>query len=110
MLLPHGYEGQGPEHSNARPERFLQLAAENNWTIANYSTSGNYFHALRRQAAILNTKEVRPLIIMTPKSLLRNASSSVFIEELSNGAYQEVIEQPGLGTKPEQVERLIFTT
>lgn len=110
MLLPHGYEGQGPEHSNARPERFLQLAAENNWTIANYSTSGNYFHALRRQAAILNTKEMRPLIIMTPKSLLRNASSSVFIEELSNGAYQEVIEQPGLGTKPEQVERLIFTT
>ncbi|MFD1850792.1 2-oxoglutarate dehydrogenase E1 component [Oceanobacillus bengalensis] len=110
LLLPHGYEGQGPEHSNARPERYLQLAAENNWTVANFSTAGNYFHALRRQAAILKTDEVRPLIIMSPKSLLRHASAGVYLEELTNGQFEPIIEQPGLGTKPDKVERVVLST
>ena len=72
LLLPHGYEGQGPEHSSARLERFLQLAAENNWTVANLTSAAQYFHILRRQASILGTEAVRPLVIMTPKSLLRH--------------------------------------
>ena len=70
MLLPHGYEGQGPEHSSGRLERFLLLAAENNWTVANLTSAAQYFHILRRQAAYLKREEVRPLVIMTPKSLL----------------------------------------
>ncbi|PKG27740.1 2-oxoglutarate dehydrogenase E1 component [Cytobacillus horneckiae] len=110
VLLPHGYEGQGPEHSSARLERFLQLAAENNWTVANLSSSAQYFHILRRQAAILNTDEVRPLVIMAPKSLLRNASAGAFLEEFTNGQFQEVIEQPGLGSESDQVERIAFCT
>ncbi|RKQ30886.1 2-oxoglutarate dehydrogenase E1 component [Oceanobacillus halophilus] len=110
MLLPHGYEGQGPEHSSARLERFLQSAAENNWTVANLSTSGNYFHILRRQAALLQTDEVRPLVIMSPKSLLRNAAAGVYLEELTNGGFEPIIEEPGLGTNPEKVKRIVFTT
>ena len=65
LLLPHGYEGQGPEHSNARPERFLQLAAEDNMRIANVSSSGQYFHLLRFQAKTLLT-DPRPLVVFTP--------------------------------------------
>lgn len=68
MLLPHGYEGQGPEHSSGRVERFLQLAAENNWTVANLTSAAQYFHILRRQAKMLLREEIRPLVIMTPKS------------------------------------------
>ena len=75
LLLPHGYEGQGPEHSSARLERYLQLAAENNWRVANCSTSAQYFHLLRLQALYLQT-DPRPLVVMTPKSLLRNPLSS----------------------------------
>ncbi|WHY77584.1 2-oxoglutarate dehydrogenase E1 component [Neobacillus sp. WH10] len=110
VLLPHGYEGQGPEHSSARLERFLQLAAENNWTVANLSSSAQYFHILRRQAAILNTDEVRPLVLMAPKSLLRHASAGTYLEEFTNGQFQAVIEQPGLGSEPDQVERIVFCT
>lgn len=110
MLLPHGYEGQGPEHSSARLERFLQLAAEHNWTVANLSTAANYFHLLRRQAAILQSGNVRPLVIMSPKSLLRHSSASVYVEELTNGQFQPVIEQAGLGKEPKRVKRILFTT
>lgn len=110
MLLPHGYEGQGPEHSSARLERFLQMSAENNWTVANLSSSANYFHILRRQAALLKTEEIRPLVIMSPKSLLRNTSAGVFIEELTEGHFRPIIEQPGLGTKADKVERVVLST
>ncbi|SEM87441.1 2-oxoglutarate dehydrogenase E1 component [Paenibacillus sp. OV219] len=110
MLLPHGYEGQGPEHSSARFERFLQLAAEDNLTIVNLSSAAQYFHLLRRQAAIINTDEARPLIVMAPKSLIRNPSVASEPSEFSGGSFKHVLEQPGLGTKPEQVERLIFCT
>ena len=108
MLLPHGYEGQGPEHSSARLERFLQLAAENNWTVANLSKASQYFHILRRQALMLNKDEIRPLIIVTPKSLLRHPLVAANGEELSKHQFQSVVEQPGLGLKPEKVERVIL--
>ncbi|MGC4379489.1 2-oxoglutarate dehydrogenase E1 component, partial [Fictibacillus sp. Mic-4] len=95
LLLPHGYEGQGPEHSSARLERYLQLAAENNWTVANLTSAAQYFHILRRQAAILEKDEVRPLVIMTPKSLLRNPRAASTALELSNGHFYPVLEQEG---------------
>lgn len=108
MLLPHGYEGQGPEHSSARLERYLQLAAENNWTVANLTSAAQYFHILRRQAALLKREEVRPLVIMTPKSLLRNAQTISSIEELSEGEFRPVVEQPGLGLNHGDVKRIVL--
>jgi 2-oxoglutarate dehydrogenase E1 component len=108
MLLPHGYEGQGPEHSSARLERFLTLAAENNWTVANMTKSSQYFHILRRQALILQKEEVRPLVIMSPKSLLRHPLVVSKAADLSEGSFQPVLPQPGLGYAPEKVERLIL--
>ncbi|WP_374721019.1 2-oxoglutarate dehydrogenase E1 component [Peribacillus tepidiphilus] len=110
MLLPHGYEGQGPEHSSARLERFLQLAAENNWTVANLSTSAQYFHILRRQAAILKMEEVRPLVLMTPKSLLRNNLTASSPEEFSNGEFKAFLEEKGYGEKKDSVERIVMST
>ncbi|MEK3886240.1 2-oxoglutarate dehydrogenase E1 component [Bacillus sp. FSL K6-3431] len=108
MLLPHGYEGQGPEHSSGRVERFLQSAAENNWTVANLSTSGQYFHMLRRQAAMLNKEGVRPLVIMTPKSLLRHPLAAADIQDLAEGSFQPVLEQKGLGNNHDSVERIVL--
>lgn len=108
LLLPHGYEGQGPEHSSGRLERFLQLAAESNWTVANLTNAAQYFHILRRQAKILERPEVRPLVIMTPKSLLRHPHSAVSGKELSDGKFHPVLEQKGLGEQRETVERLVF--
>lgn len=87
MQLPHGYEGQGPEHSNARPERYLQLAAEDNMVVANLTTPANIFHALRRQLAWEFRK---PLIIMSPKSLFRHPKVVSPIEEFIDGSFQEV--------------------
>lgn len=108
VLLPHGYEGQGPEHSSARIERFLTLAAENNWIVANMTRSSQYFHILRRQALNLQNEEIRPLIIFTPKSLLRHPLVASSAEELAEGSFKPVLEQRDLGEDPDQVERLIL--
>ncbi|GAA3919538.1 2-oxoglutarate dehydrogenase E1 component [Hymenobacter algoricola] len=88
MLLPHGYEGQGPEHSNARPERFLQLAAENNIVVANMTTPANFFHALRRQ---LTWSFRKPLVVMSPKSMLRHPLCVSPVEEFTSGTFREVL-------------------
>jgi 2-oxoglutarate dehydrogenase E1 component len=88
MLLPHGYEGQGPEHSNARPERFLQLSAENNMIVANLTTPANIFHALRRQ---LTWDFRKPLVVMSPKSIFRHPKVVSPIEDFTKGKFQEVI-------------------
>lgn len=90
MLLPHGYEGQGPEHSSGRLERFLQLASQNNCIVANVSTAAQYYHLLRRQAARLGESSV-PLVVMTPKSLLRNPRSASQVEELAQGTFCTVL-------------------
>jgi 2-oxoglutarate dehydrogenase E1 component len=82
-LLPHGFEGQGPEHSSARLERFLQMSAEENWIIANCTTPANYFHILRRQ---LHRDFRKPLILMTPKSLLRHPMCISRAEDFTNGS------------------------
>lgn len=110
MLLPHGFEGQGPEHSSARLERFLQLGAENNWTVANLSSAANYFHLLRRQAALMGTEEVRPLVVVTPKSLLRNQVVASSPSEFSEGAFQSVIDHPAPQGKEKDVERLVLSS
>ncbi len=110
MLLPHGYEGQGPEHSSGRLERFLSSAAENNWTVANLTSSAQYFHILRRQAAILNKEEVRPLVIMTPKSLLRNADVSSSTSAFCNETFQSVVEDEITGKNPQLVKRILLST
>jgi len=91
LFLPHAFEGQGPEHSSARLERFLQLAAENNSTVVNLSSASNYFHLLRAQAASLDTLEMRPLIVMSPKSLLRNKTVAKPIDEFTSGGFKPII-------------------
>jgi 2-oxoglutarate dehydrogenase E1 component len=91
MLLPHGYEGAGPEHSSARLERFLSLSAEGNIRVANCSTAAQYFHLLRQQA---KTAEAFPLVVMTPKSLLRNRAAYGTLDELVDGHFREVIDDP----------------
>ncbi|MFZ4452366.1 2-oxoglutarate dehydrogenase E1 component [Salibacterium aidingense] len=110
FLLPHAYEGQGPEHSSARLERFLTLAAENNWNVANLTTSAQYFHLLRRQAATLGTEEMRPLVLMTPKSLLRNQNVASSPDELTNDHFHAVLEEPLTGFNKENVTRFIFAS
>ena len=95
LLLPHGYEGQGPEHSSARLERFLQLCAEGNMVVAYPSTPAQYFHILRRQAL---RRPRRPLVLMQPKSLLRLPAAASKLEELASGTFQPVIDDPvGVG-------------
>ncbi len=91
LLLPHGYEGQGPEHSSARLERFLQLVAQDNLRVANCTTAAQYFHLLRRQAKLLAV-DPRPLIVMTPKSLLRNPLASSPVADLTSGTFRPVID------------------
>ncbi|HET7042356.1 MAG TPA: hypothetical protein VFI13_10065, partial [Gemmatimonadales bacterium] len=91
LLLPHGYEGQGPEHSSARLERFLQLAAEGNIRVANCTTPAQYFHLLRRQA---RDPRVRPLVIMTPKSLLRLPVAASKLADLTSGTFKPVLDDP----------------
>jgi 2-oxoglutarate dehydrogenase E1 component len=92
LLLPHGYEGNGPEHSSARLERFLQLAAQENIRVANASTSGQYFHLLRRQAL---DAAGRPLIVMTPKGLLRLKQASSTLADIAEGSFRPVIDDAG---------------
>jgi 2-oxoglutarate dehydrogenase E1 component len=107
LLLPHGYEGSGPEHSSGRLERFLQLAAEGNIRVANCTTPAQYFHLLRRQALV---QKARPLVVMTPKSLLRLPAASSRLEELSEGRFQPVIDDPTLKEPREHVTRLVLCT
>lgn len=109
VLLPHGYEGQGPEHSSARVERFLQLAAENNWTVGNLTSAAQYFHILRRQAAMLGKDFVRPLVLMTPKSLLRHRLTASAGLDLAEGTFQPVVEDE-VSTSKEKVTRLVLCT
>jgi 2-oxoglutarate dehydrogenase E1 component len=103
LLLPHGYEGNGPEHSSARLERFLQLAAQENIRVANCSTSGQYFHLLRRQAL---DAAGRPLVVMTPKGLLRLKQASSSLAELAEGSFRPVIDDPAADHG--EVTRLVF--
>ncbi|MNC13140.1 2-oxoglutarate dehydrogenase E1 component [compost metagenome] len=107
IMLPHGYEGQGPEHSSGRLERFLQLSAEENWTVANLTTASQYFHLLRRQAALCGQEDARPLVIMTPKSLIRNTRSTSAGTELASGQFKPVLAESLLGQKPSEVKRLV---
>ncbi|QBP41164.1 2-oxoglutarate dehydrogenase E1 component [Paenisporosarcina antarctica] len=110
MLLPHGSEGQGAEHSSARLERYLQMAGENNWTVANLSSAANYFHILRRQAKMLGDETMRPLIIMAPKSLLRHPQVGAKVADLTTGQFETILEQPGLGKQPKKVERILLAS
>ncbi len=105
LLLPHGYEGSGPEHSSGRLERFLQASAEGNMRVANVTTPAQYFHLLRRQALV---SKPRPLIVMTPKSLLRLPAASSKLEELWGGAFQRVIDDPVLPGAREDVTKLVL--
>ncbi|HWB68784.1 MAG TPA: multifunctional oxoglutarate decarboxylase/oxoglutarate dehydrogenase thiamine pyrophosphate-binding subunit/dihydrolipoyllysine-residue succinyltransferase subunit [Solirubrobacterales bacterium] len=107
LLLPHGYEGSGPEHSSARIERFLALGAEGNIRIANPTTAAQYFHLLRRQALI---RKPRPLIVFTPKGLLRLDRASATLEELTEGELHFILDDPTAGDRREKVERLVLCT
>ncbi len=109
MLLPHGYEGGGPEHSSARLERYLQLAANDNIQVVNCTTAAQYFHLLRRQVAQLQTKP-RPLIVMTPKSLLRHPLAGSALSDLTQGTFQTVLDDPQARERADDVTRLIFCT
>jgi 2-oxoglutarate dehydrogenase E1 component len=101
ILLPHGYEGMGPEHSSGHPERFLQLCAEGNIRVCNLTTPAQYFHLLRRQKKL---PDRRPLVVMTPKSLLRHPRSVSSLDELSGGGFHSIIED----VSGADIERLLF--
>ena len=104
MLLPHGYEGQGPEHSSARLERFLQLCAENNLQVCYPTTPAQYFHLLRRQ---VRPGMERPLIVMTPKSLLRLPAAASALDDLTSGGFQPVIDDAEIKSS-EAVNRIVL--
>jgi 2-oxoglutarate dehydrogenase E1 component len=103
LLLPHGYEGNGPEHSSARLERFLQLAAQDNIRVVNCTTAGQYFHLLRRQAL---DATARPLVAMTPKGLLRLREATSTLDALASGGFQTVLGDPAVD--PDAVRRLVL--
>jgi 2-oxoglutarate decarboxylase len=107
MLLPHGYEGSGPEHSSARIERFLALGAEGNIRIAYPTTAAQYFHLLRRQALI---RKPRPLIVFTPKGLLRLDRAAASLEDLTEGEFMYTLDDPTADGRREKVERLVLCT
>lgn len=106
LLLPHGYEGQGPEHSSARLERFLQLSAQNNWSVVNLTTPAQIFHALRRQ---VKRDFRKPLVVMSPKSLLRHPRATSTIQEMAEGTFQEVIADTLLADNS-KVEKVVFVS
>jgi 2-oxoglutarate dehydrogenase E1 component len=105
LLLPHGYEGQGPEHSSARLERYLELSAQDNWRVANVTTAAQYFHLLRLQAFYLQHYP-RPLVVMTPKSLLRHPLAATNLRELSEGTFQPVLNDPDALQHADAVRRV----
>jgi 2-oxoglutarate dehydrogenase E1 component len=107
FLLPHGYEGQGPEHSSARPERILQAAANVNLRLVNCTTAAQYFHLLRRQAALLHTDPL-PLFVLTPKSLLRHPAVAAAPRELQDGRFQSVIDDAEAQSRARAVRRLVL--
>jgi 2-oxoglutarate dehydrogenase E1 component len=107
LLLPHGYEGQGPDHASARPERFLQLAADINMRVANCTTAAQYFHLLRRQAALLE-KDPLPLVVLTPKSLLRHPFIASAPQDLAQGRWMKVIDDAQAANRPDEIRRLVF--
>ncbi|MGC9540888.1 multifunctional oxoglutarate decarboxylase/oxoglutarate dehydrogenase thiamine pyrophosphate-binding subunit/dihydrolipoyllysine-residue succinyltransferase subunit [Streptomyces sp. UG1] len=103
LLLPHGYEGQGPDHSSARPERFLQLCAQNNMTVATPTSPSNYFHLLRWQ---VHNPHHKPLVVFTPKSMLRLKAAASKAEEFTTGQFQPVIGDPSVD--PAAVKKVVF--
>src|SRR5205807_253077 len=106
LLLPHGFEGQGPEHSSARLERFLTLSAEGNIQVANVTTAAQYFHLLRRQVR----RDLRkPLVVFTPKSLLRARQARSAVDELTAGSFREVLDDPAV-SDPGAVRRVVLAT
>jgi len=105
MLLPHGYEGQGPEHSSARLERFLQLCAEDNLFVANCTTPANFFHLLRRQ---VHQQLRKPLVVMAPKSLLRHPRATSTLEELADGRFMRVLPEADATMVDGDVKRVVF--
>jgi 2-oxoglutarate dehydrogenase E1 component len=106
MLLPHGYENQGAEHSSARMERYLQLCAKHNMYIADVTTPANFFHLMRRQ---LKTEFRKPLVVFSPKSLLRHPDVVSSVDDLANGHFQEVIDDPKVADK-KAIKTLVFCT
>ncbi|MCC7008170.1 MAG: 2-oxoglutarate dehydrogenase E1 component [Acidobacteria bacterium] len=109
LLLPHGYEGQGPDHASARPERFLQLAADTNVRVVNCTSAAQYFHVLRRQAALL-VKDPLPLVVLTPKSLLRHPFVASAPADLAEGQWMKVIDDEEALRRADDVRRLVFAT
>jgi 2-oxoglutarate dehydrogenase E1 component len=107
FLLPHGYEGQGPEHSSARPERFLQSAADINLRLVNCTTAAQYFHLLRRQAALLR-RDPLPLFVLTPKSLLRHPATASAPRELAQGRFQSVIDDVDARARATSITRVVL--
>src|SRR5205085_9695973 len=107
LLLPHGFEGQGPEHSSARIERFLTAAAEDNIQVANATTAAQYFHLLRRQ---MHRETRKPLVVFTPKSLLRTKSARSKIDDLTSGSFLEVLDDPTFAGDPASVERVVLAS
>ncbi|HJQ65743.1 MAG TPA: hypothetical protein VJ816_05170, partial [Gemmatimonadales bacterium] len=105
LLLPHGYEGQGPEHSSARLERFLALGAEGNIRVANCTTPAQYFHLLRRQG---RHAEMRPLVIMTPKSLLRLPAATSRLDALTSGKFRAVLDDADARDRRDAITRLVL--